>query len=144
MQGHFFQLNMPPAVRLLLLLCDLCCCKLPPLSPQAPALAWDEKLAASAKAWAATCQFAVSGTQGVAEGLGFGYSCLAQAVQDWYAQVGVCAVQWQVPATCATHDVCAVCTEHVKQYFCCGIVVYGLFRWALDTGRAGLVCSGGY
>lgn len=54
---------------------------------QAPALAWDEKLAASAKAWAATCQFAVSRTPGVGEGLGFGYSSLPEAVQDWYAQV---------------------------------------------------------
>jgi hypothetical protein len=57
---------------------------------QAPALAWDEKLAASAKAWAATCQFAVSGTPGVGEGLGFGYSSFTEAVKDWYGQVRRC------------------------------------------------------
>jgi hypothetical protein len=54
---------------------------------QVPALAWDDKLAASAKAWASTCQFAVSGTPGVGEGLGFGYSSMPEAVKDWYGQV---------------------------------------------------------
>jgi hypothetical protein len=61
------------------------------LHPQAPALAWDEKLAASAQAWAATCQFAVSGMPGVAEGLGYGYSSLPEAIKDWYAQVRAAA-----------------------------------------------------
>ncbi|KAF6253115.1 CAP domain-containing protein [Scenedesmus sp. NREL 46B-D3] len=58
-------------------------------SHQAAPLAWDERLEASAKAWAATCQFAVSGTPGVGEGLGFGYGSLPQAIKDWYGQVSV-------------------------------------------------------
>lgn len=54
---------------------------------QAPALVWDEKLAASAKAWASTCTFGFSRTAGVGENLGFGYSALPDAVKSWYAQV---------------------------------------------------------
>lgn len=56
--------------------------------PQVPALVWDDKLAASAKAWADGCQFAVSGTPGVGEALGFGYATFTDAVNSWYKQVG--------------------------------------------------------
>eukprot|EP00775_Hariotina_reticulata_P009864 gene9864-10022_t len=54
---------------------------------QVPALVWDSKLAASAKAWAGTCRFAVSGTPGVGENLGFGYRSFTDTVKAWYQQV---------------------------------------------------------
>lgn len=61
---------------------------------QAPALVWDEKLVASAKAWAATCTFGASRTAGVGENLGFGYSSFLDAVKGWYQQVRLVCVDW--------------------------------------------------
>lgn len=54
---------------------------------QASPLVWDEKLTASAKKWAATCTFGLSGTPGVGESLGFGYRTFPDAVTAWYSQV---------------------------------------------------------
>jgi hypothetical protein len=54
---------------------------------QAPALVWDDKLAASAGKWAATCSCSLSRTAGVGEALGCGYAALPDAVNGWYKQV---------------------------------------------------------
>lgn len=63
------------------------CAVIAPHCLQAPALVWDEKLAASAQAWADTCSFGSSSTPGVGENLGFGYSTFQSAVKNWYQQV---------------------------------------------------------
>jgi hypothetical protein len=63
---------------------------------QAAPLVWDEKLTASAKKWAATCTFGVSGTPGVGESLGFGYATFPDAVGAWYSQVRACCQVCQV------------------------------------------------
>lgn len=76
--------------------------RLHPPSMQAPALIWDEKLAASAKKWADTCTFGVSGTPGVGEALGFGYSTFPDAVKGWYNQVRVCVSHSCSGCVCVT------------------------------------------
>jgi len=75
-------------------LLNLTCILRPPCwALQVPSLTWDSKLAASAMAWAGTCHFAVSGTPGVGENLGFGYPAFNDTVKGWYQQVRPAAFQ---------------------------------------------------
>lgn len=60
----------------------------------APALAWDTKLAAVAQAWADSCPWGLS-DQPYGENMAWGYNGFADAMEAWYSEV------------CAQHDLFA-------------------------------------